>query len=389
MATGPGPTVLSRAGLDELIAALIADGYRVIGPVAGDSAIELAELSSGAQLPAGWGADTGPGWYRLRRRGDQAVFGHSAGSQSWKQFLHPPQQRLWSADASGFTPAKEEPVRLAFLGVRACDLAAIATLGRVLGGGAHTDTGFTRRRAGLFVIAAGCTEPGGVCFCASMGTGPEPGPGYDLSLTERIDGTGHRFLVDVGTEEGRRVLAMIGHRPAAEDEVREARDAVRAAAGRMGRQMPATDLAALLRGSRESPRWAEIADRCLTCGNCTMVCPTCFCTTTQDSTSLADDGVTERSQRWASCFELDFSYLHGGSVRASGASRYRQWITHKLSSWHDQFGGSGCVGCGRCIAWCPVAIDITEEAGKLAQDLGMPGFPERDRDPADGSDDQR
>jgi ferredoxin len=380
---------LSRAGLDELIAALIADGYRVIGPVVGDSAIELAEISSGADLPAGWGADTGPGWYRLRRRGDQAVFGHSAGSQSWKQFLHPPRQRLWSADASGFTPAKEEPVRLAFLGVRACDLAAIAILGRVLGGGAHTDTGFTRRRAGLFVIAAGCTEPGGVCFCASMGTGPEPGPGYDLSLTERIDDTGHRFLVDVGTEEGRRVLAMIGHRPAAEDEVREARDAVRAAAGRMGRQMPDTDLAALLRDSRESPRWAEVADRCLTCGNCTMVCPTCFCTTTEDSTSLADDGAAERSQRWASCFELDFSYLHGGSVRTSGASRYRQWITHKLSSWHDQFGGSGCVGCGRCIAWCPAAIDITEEAGKLAQDRGLPGLPEQDRDPGEGRDDRR
>jgi len=331
-----GPAILSRAGLDELIAALIADGYRVIGPVAGDSAIELAEISSGAQLPAGWGADSGPGWYRLRRRGDQAVFGHSAGSQSWKQFLHPPRQRLWTADASGFTPAQEaqeEPVRLAFLGVRACDLAAIATLGRVLGGGAHRDSGFTRRRAGLFVIAAGCTEPGGVCFCASMGTGPEPGPGYDLSLTERIDGDGHRFLVDVGTEEG----------------------------------------------SRESPRWAEVAGRCLTCGNCTMVCPTCFCTTTEDSTSLAADGAAERSQRWASCFERDFSYLHGGSVRTSGASRYRQWITHKLSSWHDQFGGSGCVGCGRCIAWCPAAIDITEEAARLAQD----------RDAQEDRDDQR
>jgi len=390
-----GPAILSRAGLDELIAALIADGYRVIGPVAGDSAIELAEISSGAQLPAGWGADSGPGWYRLRRRGDQAVFGHSAGSQSWKQFLHPPRQRLWSADASGFTPAREEPARLAFLGVRACDLAAIATLGRVLGGGAHQDSGFTRRRTGLFVIAAGCTEPGGVCFCASMGTGPQPGPGYDLSLTERIDGDGHRFLVDVGTEEGGRVLARISHRPAGDGEEREARDAVQAAAGRMGRQMPDTDLAALLRDSRESPRWAEIADRCLTCGNCTMVCPTCFCTTTEDSTSLAADGAAERSQRWASCFELDFSYLHGGSVRTSGASRYRQWITHKLSSWHDQFGGSGCVGCGRCVAWCPAAIDITEEAGKLAQDRGLPALPEQDRDPGpdpgpgEGRDDQR
>ena len=180
--------------------------------------------------------------------------------------------------------ARRSRVRLAFLGVRACDLAAIATLARVLGGGAHTDTGFTRRRAGLFVIAAGCTEPGGVCFCASMGTGPEPGPGYDLSLTERIDEDGHRFLVDVGTPEGSRVLAMVGTRPAAGDETAEARDAVQAAAGRMGRQMPDTDLAALLRGSRESPRWDEVADRCLTCGNCTMVCPTCFCTTTEDTT---------------------------------------------------------------------------------------------------------
>jgi len=380
--TGPGPAVLSRAGLDELIAALIADGHRVIDPVAGDSAIELAEISSGAQLPAGWGADSGPGWYRLRRRADQAVFGHSAGSQSWKQFLHPPRQRLWSADASGFTPApeaQEEPVRLAFLGVRACDLAAIATLGRVLGGGVHQDTGFTRRRSGLFVVAAGCTEPGGVCFCASMGTGPEPGPGYDLSLTERIDGDGHRFLVDVGTPEGSRILAAVSTRPAAGHEEAEARDAVRAAAGRMGRQMPDTDLAGLLRDSRESPRWAEVANRCLTCGNCTMVCPTCFCTTTEDSTGLAADGAAERSQRWASCFELDFSYLHGGSVRTSGASRYRQWITHKLSSWHDQFGGSGCVGCGRCIAWCPAAIDITEEAARLAQD----------RDVQEDRDDQR
>ena len=151
------------------------------------------------------------------------MFGHSAGPQSWKQFLHPPRQRLWSADGGGFTPAQEEPrpATRSSACVR-CDLAAIATLGRVLGGGAHADTGFTRRRAGLFVIAAGCTEPGGVCFCASMGTGPEPGPGYDLALTERIDEAGHRFVVDVGTPEGSRVLAgrPPGQPPA--DELREA-----------------------------------------------------------------------------------------------------------------------------------------------------------------------
>jgi ferredoxin len=299
------------------------------------------------------------------------VFGHTAGPQGWKQFLHPPRQLLWSADGDGgFCPAAEEPTRQAFLGVRACDLAAIATLGTVLGGGAHPDGAFARRRRDLFVVAAGCTEPGGVCFCASMGTGPEPGPGYDLALTERIDDSGHRFVVTAGSPAGERILSSIGHRAAAEAEVEEARAAVRAAADRMGRQLPAVDLRDLLAGSRESPVWEEVAGRCLTCGNCTMVCPTCFCTTTEDSTDLA--GNAERSQRWASCFELDFSYLHGGSVRTSGASRYRQWITHKLSTWHDQFGGSGCVGCGRCIAWCPVGIDITEEVTRLAR-LREPG----------------
>jgi ferredoxin len=358
--------VLSRAGLDELIAALIDDGYRVVGPTMRDQAIVLAELNSGADLPSGWGVDTGPGRYRLRRRDDQAVFGHSAGPQSWKQFLHPPRQRLWSASGDGFSAATEEDsAPYAFVGVRACDLAAIATLRTVLGGGNHPSTAFARRQRGLFVVAAGCTEPGGVCFCASMGTGPAPGPGYDLSLTERIDDRGHRFVVDVGSEAGHRVLVRVGHRAAAESEVDEARAAVTAAAAHMGRQMPEVDIRDLLGQSRESPLWEQVAERCLTCGNCTMVCPTCFCTSTEDVTDLTGENA-ERWQHWASCFELDFSYQHGGSVRTSGASRYRQWITHKLSTWHDQFGGSGCVGCGRCIAWCPVGIDITEEATKLA-----------------------
>lgn len=359
--TGP-PVVLDRGGLDALVEALIADGYRVVGPTRRDDAIVLAELDSGAQLPAGWGADVAPGRYRLRRRADAAVFAHSAGPQSWKQFLHPPRQHLFSSEPSaGFDLDTAPPVRYAFLGVRGCDLAAIATLGTVLGGTAS----FARRRKGLLVIAAGCTEPGGVCFCTSMGTGPAPGPGYDLALTERIDAAGHRFLVDVGTEEGARVLASVTSRPATDAEVDDARTAVAAAANRMGRQMPAGDLRALLRDSRESPRWHDVAQRCLTCGNCTMVCPTCFCTTTEDRTDLTGEHA-ERSQRWASCFELDFSYLHGGGVRVSGESRYRQWMTHKLSTWHDQFGRSGCVGCGRCIAWCPVGIDITAEAAALA-----------------------
>jgi ferredoxin len=360
-----GRSVLDRPGLDALIEVLAGRGFRVIGPTLQDDAIMLAELRSGADLPDGWGVDVAPGSYRLRRRTDGAVFGHSCGQQSWKQFLHQPRRTIWSTDGTTFARTDENPPSYAFIGVRACDLAAISALTRVLARGEHEDADFARRAGGTFIVAVACTEPGPLCFCASLGTGPEPGPHYDLSLTERPRTDGSQFMVTVGSDAGAAVLAEVPHREASADETKEAHAAVAAAAGQMGRALPDTDVPDLLRRTHESPVWTEIASRCLTCGNCTMVCPTCFCTTTEDRTSLSG-GQAERSQRWASCFELDFSYVHGGSVRTSGAGRYRQWMTHKLSSWHDQFGSSGCVGCGRCIAWCPAGIDITEEAARLA-----------------------
>ena len=219
------------------------------------------------------------------------------------------------------------------------------------------------------MVAVDCTEPGGVCFCASMGTGPAAGPGYDLALTELLDSGGHRFLARAATADGARILAGVPSWDAPDTEIAAARAGVDAAAGRMGRQMPPVDLPELVRSSRESPHWEDVAGRCLTCANCTMVCPTCFCTTTEDVTDLTGEHAG-RWQRWASCFELDFSYVHPGSVRSSGAGRYRQWFSHKLGTWHDQFGESGCTGCGRCIAWCPVSIDITEEAARLAELTG-------------------
>jgi ferredoxin len=360
--------VIDSAGLQQLVSILIERGYRVIGPTVRDNAIVLAELESAEDLPRGWGVDVGPGHYRLQRRDDDAVFAHSAGPQSWKQFLHPPRRRLFSTDRGGEISygAAEEVPRYAFIGVHGCDLAAIATLDRVLGGGKFPDGSFARRRRQIFVVAANCTEPGGLCFCASMGTGPAAGPGYDLALTEQIDGEGRRYLVDVGTQEGADVLAAVPHREAGVDEISCARADVEAASHRMGRQMPATDHRELLIRSRESPQWEEVASRCLTCGNCTMVCPTCYCTSTEDITDLTGEHA-ERWQHWASCYEFDFTYIHGGSTRQSGPSRYRHWLSHKLGTWHDQFGMSGCVGCGRCIAWCPTGIDITEEMNKLAR----------------------
>jgi ferredoxin len=366
---------MPSADLDRLHDALTAAGYRVIGPRMSGNAIVLGELTSARDLPFSWGVTLAPGGYRLRQRADNAAFGHSAGPGSWKEFLHPPRELLWSAtradDGPGFQaePAHREPDRLAFLGVRPCDLRAIGIQDRVLGYPAHPDSGYARRRAEVFIVAVNCTEPGETCFCTSMGTGPRAEAGYDLLLTELASEDEHEFVVEAGSADGREMLAGLNLPPAQAGLLRDAREAVAGASAHMGRTMEAGGLRELLAASHDAARWDDVASRCLTCGNCTMACPTCFCTTVEDVTDLSGDHA-ERWQSWASCFELDFSRLHGGPVRASGVSRYRQWLTHKLGTWHDQFGSSGCVGCGRCIVWCPVGIDLTEEIAALRDELG-------------------
>ena len=367
------PAVLDRDGLSTLVTVLVAQGRTVVGPTVRDGAIVLAEMNSADTLPYGWGVELDAGRYRLVRRADSAAFAHSAGPQSWKSYLHPQREQLWSADRTPegltFTPHEPDVPSYAFLGVRPCDLRAIAIQDRVLTGGRYEDTGYGQRRRRALLIAAECTEPGATCFCVSTGGGPAADAGYDLALTEVVDEDGHRFLVRVGSEEGARLLEQVPHRTA--DTVTEttARVSVDTARDRMGRSLPPVDLRALMGASLDAERWNDVAERCLTCGNCTMVCPTCFCTTTEEVTDLTGDHA-ERWQHWDSCFDLDFSHLHGGPVRASAPSRYRQWLTHKLSTWHDQFDTTGCVGCGRCIAWCPAGIDITEEVAALDAEHG-------------------
>ena len=359
--------LMDAAALGPLFTALRDAGFSVIGPTVRDGAIVLGELGSAADLPFGWGVELAPGGYRLRRRDDGAAFAHSAGPGSWKQFLHPPREKLWSArladGALEFSTDDVAPPRLAFFGVRPCDLRAIQIQDQVLGSG-QGNSRYASRRDAVLIVAVNCTEPGETCFCTSMGTGPAAGPGYDLALTELVGDGRHSFLVDIGTPAGAAVLAGVPLTPAGDGEAERARDAVTEAAQRMGRSMPASGLRELMAGSHDAARWDDVASRCLTCGNCTLACPTCFCTAVEDVSDLSGDHA-ERWQHWASCFDLDFSYIHGGPVRASASSRYRQWLTHKLGTWHDQFGSSGCVGCGRCIVWCPVGIDLTEEVAAL------------------------
>jgi ferredoxin len=361
-------SVIGPGALDALVDGLRERGYRVLGPTVRHGAIVYDDLASATALPIGWTDVQEPGRYRLERREDEARFGYAVGPHSWKQFLFPPRVRLWKArrrDDGAFEVEDEDavPERFAFVGVRACELHAIDIQDRVFLGGRFVERDYASRREDAFIVAVNCFEPAGTCFCVSMGTGPKADAGYDLALTEILDGE-HRLLVEVGSERGAEVARDLPLRPATRNDLRAAEAAVAGAAERMGRELDTVDLPGLLARTLEHERWDDVATRCLTCGNCTMVCPTCFCTTVEDTTDLTGTEA-ERVRTWDTCYSVDHSYIHGGAVRPTGRSRYRQWLTHKFGTWHDQFGTSGCVGCGRCITWCPVGIDVTEELAAL------------------------
>lgn len=357
------------AALEELIHVIRESGYEVIGPVLQDGAISYGPIEQLEDLPCGWTADQRPGFYRLKHRSDAALFGYASGPKSMKDFLHVSQIRTFNAEkpAEGpfrILPDTDATPRYAFLGVRGCEIAAMFIQDRVLLGGRERDGCYEERRKDCLIIAVHCNEPSEVCFCDSMDTGPRA-KNFDLALTEFVDAHIHEFLVQIGSETGAEILSRVPTGIASAEMKARSHALGEHARQTMSRALDRDTVADLLKENFNSPHWDLVAERCLACGNCTMVCPTCFCVTFEDSSDITGQHA-ERWRKWDSCYSLGFSYIHGGSVRSSTKSRYRQWLTHKLSSWVDQFGSSGCVGCGRCITWCPVGIDLTEEVKSIA-----------------------
>ena len=355
--------VLAPEALEAIVDVLRRRDWRVIAPTVRDKAIVYEEIASAAELPVGWKDVQGPGSYELERRDDEARFGYAVGPQSWKRELLAPSVRLLQIKRTNgsLETAKDAAAdkRTAFFGVRPCEVAAIKIQDRVLVGGPYADEDYLARRGSSFVIAVNCGEPAANCFCASMGTGPKAEDGYDLVLTEILDGT-HRFLAESGTDEGAELLAELPHEQAADADLAAAEKVTDLAREKMGITLDRSDVHDLLLANLEHPRYDDVAARCLACTNCTLACPTCFCTTVDDANELSGE-ADNRIRTWDSCFTVQYSEMHGGGTRRSGQSRYRQWLTHKLATWNDQFDTQGCVGCGRCITWCPVGIDIREE----------------------------
>lgn len=370
-----GCSFLQRADLDSMIGVLRELGYEVVGPTIEQEAIVYGPIHSSADLPHGWTDRQEPGKYRLEKRSDNRAFGYVVGPHSWKRYLFPPRAVVATADkvngAWSFATPEPDSKQYAFLGVRACELAAMRIQDRVFLEGAYVDPIYESRRSRALLIAVSCGQAAPTCFCTSMKTGPKCKTGFDLALTELEDG----FVVEVGSELGESIASRLPLRPAESSEVTEAAASSERAAAQISRHMDTDGLPQLLKENLRSSHWESVAARCLSCANCTMVCPTCFCSSVTDVAALSGDHV-DRERTWDSCFNPDFSYMHGGVARNSIASRYRQWLTHKLSSWHDQFESSGCVGCGRCITWCPVGIDLTEEVSAIRA-LAEAGSPEK------------
>ena len=384
----PAPVYLPRTELGRLFGALAADGRTVVGPTVADGAVIYDRLESPGDLPHGWTAETAPGRYRLDATSGARAFDYGIAVTAWKRFTHPSLVPLTRARRDGelvtVAPVHEPPPRLAFVGVRACELAALRIQERAMRAGPAGDPDHVARRDAALVVAVECARAMSTCFCTSMAAGPEVTDGADLILSELDEG----FVVRVGSAPGGAVVEPLALRPATQAETERAAAQVAGVRAAIGDPVPAEGLPERLRAALDHPRWAEVAERCLACANCTLVCPTCFCTSVAVASDL--DGVEATTERqWDSCFSLGFGRVAGdANFRPKVADRYRQWLTHKFSTWWDQFGSSGCVGCGRCIAWCPVGIDVREELTAIAPvtapagPIPWPLSPETGRAPA-------
>ena len=360
--------ILDKSELDRLFDRVREGGRTLIGPTIKDGAIVLDAIERASELPIGWTDSQGPGRYRLERRDDQRAFGYVVGPDSAKEVFFPAREVLYRAERRadgkvGFTKVEPAPEPKALLGLRACDLAAIDVQDRVFTGGDHVEPRYAARREDAIVIAIHCTEPGELCFCTSTGTGPRVTSGADLAIAER----GGELLVEAQSERGRAILDSLPGREAQASDGAWLDDAMKIASTKMGREVDLAGLPGLLFGRLDHPRWKDVASRCLSCGNCTSVCPTCFCSTAEDPSDL-DGASASRERLWESCFSAEHGAMFGHTVRPTIEDRYRQWLTHKVGAWVSQLGSSGCVGCGRCIAWCPVGIDLTQEIAALRQD---------------------
>jgi len=359
--------VIEKVALNAILSRLREKGYETIGPRIKNDTLIYAPIEGMDDLPHGYITEQDAAHFRLTYTGHSRYFDAIPGAQSWKQFLFPPKTEIFALRKANnhweaSTPETKTPT-YAFIGVRACELAAIQIQDNIFMRSDFNDPIYRARRERVFILTVDCMYPAGTCFCVSMGTGPRVKAGFDLNLTELED----VFLLTIGSEVARNLLDGIPFELASAFLLGNADQGLERAASQMGRKLDTSNLPNLILNNLDHPHWQEVGARCLSCTNCTQVCPTCFCWDATDEMSL-DGKETHRERVWDSCFNPGYSYQAGGNTRPTIRSRYRQWLSHKLGTWKKQYGTLGCVGCGRCITWCPAEIDLTKEIPMLQEE---------------------
>lgn len=339
--------------LNELIALLSSKyGLDVIGLRYNGGSFSYGKLSSINDAPLYVEDLQGRASYRLIRANAAGSFRHTYLSP--KYFLNPPLQEVAHVGADfGASAPKERPKPFAIFGIKPCDLHAIRVIDGIL---LNKDLYYTMIRGSLrAVVVEECTRPSGNCFCGSLGTGPQARNGYDLAYAWLEDGV----VVKAGSALGEELIEELGLEGADAGDVEKYEEYI-IRAQQQTKALP--ELPKLVNALEKSmgniELWSKLSRRCVGCSNCNMVCPTCFCTEFFDE--IGPNGSATRFRKWYGCLSYSYGLVARGHFRPELYMRYRHFVLHKFLFYWKQVGLIGCTGCGRCITWCPLGVDIRE-----------------------------
>jgi sulfhydrogenase subunit beta (sulfur reductase) len=248
-------------------------------------------------------------------------------------------------------------------GVRPCDARSFALLDMLFDQDKYKDEYYINKRNNTTVIALACVQPPyATCFCTSVDGEPVDDKGADILLTD----IGGNYLVEFVTPKGEKLAKYFGDGKADAAADAKKKEVAEKAKQAISSKIPAHEVKPILDKNFEHPFWATVHGKCLACGTCTYMCPTCHCFDISDE-AKGSDGVRIRS--WDSCmFPLFTKETSGHNPRLSQKERWRQRVMHKFKYYVDNFGAIACVGCGRCVMSCPVNLDIRkviEDISKL------------------------